>query len=941
MVQWQNYDVSVPASSPPAPWTKYNIQGWLQMCNLPHYADMGNAQGWGAGLPSGPSMFKEASLKFEWEDFLSPHWSFMVMGTQHASDPVGGVTPMWDFNSRKCYIWVPAEEGTSDSPLMVEASPQEWNQYKSYRVREVLPELGTNFVQRPTLLDVSKLSIEDYVRKHYFPLRLVSPSERDINYSLPQRQVAEMATAPSFFFWEGYNLQPLYYDANFHTVSRTSQVADDVLMHTGATDLYVTSLFVTDGLYVARLAQQGLYMSSCAAWMLHSLAMRASRELILLLQHPPAQRLVVGEALARVAGYPNRLHEFVSRVHGPPHHNFATFPGSYHGEHLNQWRVYLQGDCRHPLYSQEAWEDREGSYWETYQNGTHQRWRTFHGQYQPKDLFPAPGESLQSRLPPQELQIGQAHRRDLFDVEPTLTEVTEVVIGDPHSCEWEVPQGKVWDEDPTNELHPTYKAQDLSKLSQESLHLVFQTPPGIQRVRLVLQVLQDLQNPQSPAATLKRQGSREQETPRKLQRTTPAKPRAQPTPPSTSAPQAQLPQDPTLEGKAHVGTQTSVTVKGTALQDTPQVLRAILAADPLFGIGERIKGIPHPSDFTTGLPAAPDFLSNVDRKDLYKAMLKERAARRTLERQFAELQMQKGTPRATAPSGLPESSHAQRSRPVQANPQVLAVFRDASPRPLPGFVPPVCPTLADSQEATTREGLQELLNASWAQLSEEFLNREQQWIEQERRWTEHTNLLYGTLMYSDQDVATLQQKVADHQQREQARALLTSLNIPLPSQDQPPTRPTTAECGVQTEREEASTETESPPHAQEPAAPDVQPDQVVDLTQEPAAPPPADVVASQAPVVVPPPEALEEPHSQPEPSAGSPSPPGSSSPHRDGSEPGPSHRGTPSEPLLFSHVEDAAAIFRHFQEVSAQEPQITPEFARSTHPLLVQLLQAK
>ena len=395
----------------------------------------------------------------------------------------------------------------------------------------------------------------------------------------------------------------------------------------------------------------------------------------------------------------------------------------------------------------------------------------------------------------------------------TPHEVTGVV-GHPHDCVWELPQGQVWDEDPTNELHPTYKAQDLSKLSQESLHLVFQTPPGIQRVRLVLQVLQDLQNPQSPAATLKRQGSREQETPRKLQRTTPAKPRAQTTPPSTSAHQAQLPQDPTLEGKAHVGTQTSVTVKGTALQDSPQVLRAVLAADPLFGIGERIKGIPHPSDFTTGLLAAPDFLSNVDRKDLYKAMLKERAARRTLERQFAELQMQKGTPRATAPSGLPESSHAQRSRPVQANPQVLAVFRDASPRPLPAFVPPVCPTLADSQEATTREGLQELLNASWAQLSEEFLNREQQWIKQERRWTEHTNLLYGTLMYSDQDVATLQQKVADHQQREQARALLTSLNIPLPSQDQPPTRPTTVECGVQTEREEESTETQSPERPQ-------------------------------------------------------------------------------------------------------------------------------
>ena len=44
-------------------------------------------------------------------------------------------------------------------------------------------------------------------------------------------------------------------------------------------------------------------------------------------------------------------------------------------------------------------------------------------------------------------------------------------------------------------------------------------------------------------------------------------------------------------------------------------------------------------------------------------------------------------------------------------------------------------------------------------------------------------------------------------------------------------------------------------------------------------------------------------------------------------------------PRSSPHIEDAAALFRHFQEVSAQEPQITPEFARSTHPLLVQLLQ--
>ena len=123
---------------------------------------MREARGWGWHLGRGPALFKEASLPFSFKDIPNPKWSFVVMGTRAAKDPVDGVQPLFDFTSKQCLVYHPAKDGAPAE--VTAASPVEWARYKHYRVREALPELGATFVQRPTLELVSTMSLQQYLQ---------------------------------------------------------------------------------------------------------------------------------------------------------------------------------------------------------------------------------------------------------------------------------------------------------------------------------------------------------------------------------------------------------------------------------------------------------------------------------------------------------------------------------------------------------------------------------------------------------------------------------------------------------------------------------------------------------------------------------------------------------------------------------------------------------
>ena len=307
---------------------------------------MREARGWGWHLGRGPALFKEASLPFSFKDIPNPKWSFVVMGTRAAKDPVDGVQPLFDFTSKQCLVYHPAKDG---SPAEVTAaSPVEWARYKHYRVREALPELGATFVQRPTLELVSTMSLQQYLQRYYFPLRFVNSTERDINYSRLSRVASDIATMPSPHFWEEYLGDPVYYDFQSHTVMRVDPASNTVLRHTNANEPYITTLFVTDALYLLRLHKAGPYLAAASPCVMKALGSGASSQDLELLEDFKLEAEDFHKVLYNTLGASTPL-DFKPRVITRPHRDFLSFEPSYVSDSVNQWVSYIRGDSIHPL----------------------------------------------------------------------------------------------------------------------------------------------------------------------------------------------------------------------------------------------------------------------------------------------------------------------------------------------------------------------------------------------------------------------------------------------------------------------------------------------------------------------------------------------------------------------------------------------------------------
>jgi hypothetical protein len=181
----------------------------------------------------------------------------------------------------------------------------------------------------------------------------------------------------------------------------------------------------------------------------------------------------------------------------------------------------------------------------------------------------------------------------------------------------------------------------------------------------------------------------------------------------------------------------------------------LLAQDPLYGIGTKIAGIPHPTDFAKNVPPPPDLLSKLDRGELYKAMLKERAARRELERQYLQLKQEASTPRTLIPHPGADASSSLLT-PAQTHQDLIDAYRATQPRALPGFWPLPCPDLKDYPEVNTREDFQVMLTQEWGRLSQQASDREEEWRQRFNEASEKYLDLLNSFQLLDQRLTTVQ-----------------------------------------------------------------------------------------------------------------------------------------------------------------------------------------